>query len=154
MTQPTTDLDRHEDLVDLDDDDRLIGRVLSRREVLTLFGAGGAAVFLAACTPTGSGAASATASAASAGASAGASATALASATAAAVASALPACVVAPELTEGPDYVDVELERSDIRPNTSDGAVAEGAPLTLDEIVSQADGAACVPMPEANGAVW
>jgi hypothetical protein len=30
-----------------------------------------------------------------------------------------------PELTEGPYYVDVELERSDIRTNTSDGAAVE-----------------------------
>ena len=154
MTQPTTNLDRIEDLVDLDYDDRPIGRILSRREVLALFGAGGAAAFLAACTPTGSGAASALASAATAGTSAGTTATALASATAAAVASPLPACVVVPELTEGPYYLDVELERSDIRPNTSDGALAEGAPLKLDWIVSQADGTACVPMPEVIVDVW
>jgi hypothetical protein len=40
---------------DLDDDDRLIGRILSRREVLALLGASGLAATLAACTPGGSG---------------------------------------------------------------------------------------------------
>src|SRR6185312_10829347 len=139
------------DLDDLDDDDRPIGRILSRREVLALIGAGGTAAFLAACTPGGG------TSTASAGASAGASASASAAATAiasAAVASALPACVVVPELTEGPYYVDVELERSDIRTNTSDGAVVEGTPLTIEWMVSQADGSACMPMEGAIVDVW
>src|SRR5919109_1245507 len=153
MTRPAAGLDRIEDLdLALDDDDRLIGRILSRREVLALFGASGAAAFLASCAPGGT----ATSSVPSAAATAGSSANALttASATAAAVASALPACVVAPELTEGPYYLDVELERSDIRSNTSDGAVAEGTPLTLEWFVSQADGSACVPMADVVVDVW
>lgn len=135
-------------LDDLDDDDRPIGRILSRREVLALFGAGGAATFLAACAPGGG-----TSPSASGGASAGASAGAIATASAA-VASALPACVVAPELTEGPYYLDVNLERSDIRANTADGAASEGAVLTLDWMVSQADGSACVPMEGVVVDVW
>jgi protocatechuate 3,4-dioxygenase beta subunit len=152
MTRPTTDLDRTEDLDDLDDDDRLIGRILSRREVLALFGAGGAAAFLASCMPAGT----ATSAVPTGAATAAPSATALASATAtsAAVASALPTCVVAPELTEGPYYLDVDLERSDIRSNTSDGAVVDGAPLTLAWLVSQADGSACVPMADVVVDVW
>jgi hypothetical protein len=152
MTVPATDLDRIEALDDLDDDDRLIGRILTRREVLALFGAGGAAAFLAACTPGGAATSALPTSAATAGPSATALAT--ASATAAAVASALPACVVAPELTEGPYYLDVDLERSDIRANTSDGAIVEGAPLTLEWLVSQADGSACVPMADVVVDVW
>jgi protocatechuate 3,4-dioxygenase beta subunit len=136
----------------LDDDDRLIGRILSRREVLALFGAGGAAAFIAACTPSGgSGATPVPTGAAS---TASPSAVATASASAAAGGSALPACVVAPELTEGPYYLDVNLERSDIRSNTSDGVVAEGAELTLEWLVSQADGTACVPMAEVVVDVW
>jgi protocatechuate 3,4-dioxygenase beta subunit len=152
MTRPATDLDRTEDLDDLDDDDRLIGRILSRREVLALFGAGGAAAFLASCMPAGT----ATSAVPTGAATAAPSATALASATAtsAAVASALPTCVVAPELTEGPYYLDVDLERSDIRSNTSDGAVVDGAPLTLAWLVSHADGSACVPMAGVVVDVW
>jgi protocatechuate 3,4-dioxygenase beta subunit len=152
MTSPTTSPPQTEsDLDDLDDDDRPIGRILSRREVLALIGAGGTAAFLAACTPGGG------TSSASAGASAAASASASAAATAmtsAAVASALPSCVVVPELTEGPYYVDVDLERSDIRTNTADGVAIEGAPLTIEWLVSQADGSACMPMEGAIVDVW
>jgi protocatechuate 3,4-dioxygenase beta subunit len=151
MTTPvsTPDVSPIDELVD---DDRPIGRILSRREVLALIGASGTAAFLAACTPGGS-----ASSSGAAGPSAGASASASAAATAiasGAVASALPACVVAPQLTEGPYYVDVGLERSDIRANTSDGAASEGALLTLEWIVSQADGSACMPMEGVIVDVW
>jgi protocatechuate 3,4-dioxygenase beta subunit len=134
--------------IDLDDDDRLIGRILSRREVLALIGAGGAATFLAACAPGG-----AASPAASGAPSVSASAVATAAASAA-IATALPACVVAPELTEGPYYVDVNLERSDIRANTGDNTPVAGATLTLDWIVSQADGSACMPMEGVVVDVW
>ena len=154
MTSPSTTLDPTPALDDLDDDDRLIGRILTRREILALFGASGAAAFLAACTPSGGSGATPVPTTAASAASASATAAASASASAAAVGSALPACVVAPELTEGPYYVNVNLERSDIRPNTGDGAVAEGAPLTLEWLVSQADSGACVPMPEVIVDVW
>ena len=142
-------------LADLDDDDRAIGRILSRREVLALIGASGTAAFLAACTPAGSSSAPSASAAGSTGASASASASAAATAgSSAAVGSALPACIVVPELTEGPYYVDVELERSDIRTNTSDGAAVEGTPLTIEWMVSQADGSACMPMEGAIVDVW
>ncbi len=140
---------------DLDDDDRLIGRILSRREVLALFGTGGVALTIAACAPSGSTSASAGATASSGPASASASpaASALASPSATAVGG-VPSCVVAPELTEGPYYLDVNLERSDIRPNTGDGAVAEGAVLELGWLVSQVDGEACLPLEGAIVDVW
>ena len=146
-TRPKTDIH----LDELDDDDRPIGRILSRREVLALIGASGTAAFLAACTP-GGGSSSASA-AVSAGSSASASAAATAAASAA-IATALPSCVVVPELTEGPYYVDVELERSDIRTNTADGMASEGAPLAIEWLVSQADGSACMPMEGAIVDVW
>lgn len=156
MTSPATPPVSRPAHDDLDDDDRLIGRILTRREILALIGAGGAAAFLAACVPggTASPAASAGASASpSAAATASPSVAATASASAAA-ATALPACVVAPELTEGPYYLDVDLDRSDIRANTSDNAVSEGAVLTLDWIVSQADGSACIPLEGVVVDVW
>jgi protocatechuate 3,4-dioxygenase beta subunit len=152
MISPATRPTARPPLDDLDDDDRPIGRILTRREVLALIGAGGAATFLAACVPSG-----AASPAASVGASAAPTAAGSAAATAAAsaaIATALPACVVSPELTEGPYYLDVDLERSDIRANTADDAVVEGAPLTLDWIVSQADGSACVPMEGVVVDVW
>jgi protocatechuate 3,4-dioxygenase beta subunit len=148
MTQPAPTIQT--DIDELDDDDRPIGRILSRREVLALIGAGGTAAFLAACTPSGGAGATAGAST---GSSAAASATALATASAA-LATALPACVVAPELTEGPYYLDVELERSDIRANTTDNVASDGAPLQLEWIVSQADGSACMPMEGVIVDVW
>jgi protocatechuate 3,4-dioxygenase beta subunit len=137
------------DDIDIDDDDRPVGRWLSRREVLALFGAGGVAVAAAACAPGATGSAGATATPG-----ASATASAIASASAAAVASAIPSCVVVPELTEGPYYLDVDLERSDIRANTADGAVSEGAVLELGWLVSQVDGEACVPLEGVIVDVW
>ena len=148
MTLPGISPDRQPAPIDLDDDDRLIGRILTRRDVLALIGAGGAATFLAACAP-GGGAAPTESGAASASASGPPTASA-----SAAMATALPACVVAPELTEGPYHVDVGLERSDIRTNTADNVAVQGATLTLDWIVSQADGSACLPMEGVVVDVW
>lgn len=147
MTSPApTTTANPSSLDEVDDDDRPVGRILTRREVLALIGASGTAAFLAACTPGGS----ASPSASGAG-----SASASASASSSDVAgTALPACVVAPELTEGPYYVDVDLDRSDIRTNTSDGAASEGAPLVLEWLVSQADGSACMPMEGVIVDVW
>jgi protocatechuate 3,4-dioxygenase beta subunit len=108
--------------------------VLSRREVLVLFGGTGAAL------ATGAMAASALAQSPSAGTSAS--------------ASALPACVVVPELTEGPFFVDERLDRSDIRSDTATGAVSEGARLDLSWVVTRIDGSACTPFEGAMVDVW
>jgi protocatechuate 3,4-dioxygenase beta subunit len=156
---PTRDLDpRSPDaenvpLFDPDDDDRLIGRVLSRREVLALMGAVSVSTVAAACAPgsIASGLGSSSASSAP-GTTTGASAA--GSASAVAGASSLPSCVVVPALTEGPYYVDEKLERSDIRPDTSTGKAVEGAVLTLDWLVSKVDGTACVPLEGVLVDVW
>jgi len=128
----------------LDDDDRPIGRVLSRRDVLAVLGLTSAAAFMAACAPaavgTGSPAPSLAAGTgtpkaptATAGPSASPSATAtstptrtpaptptasgtLAPATPGATSVAIPACIVVPELTEGPYFVNEKLDRSDSGP--------------------------------------
>ena len=71
-----------------------------------------------------------------------------------ATSAALPACIVVPELTEGPYYVDEKLERSDIRVDTSDGSTVEGAVLSLDWVVSQVDGNACIPLEGVLVDVW
>lgn len=158
---PTPDAHSLADL-DIDDDDRPVGRWLSRREVLALFGVGGVSMIAAACVPGSSGSASGgVTAAAGAGASAGATgttgATAEASASASASASAataIPSCVVVPELTEGPYYVDTNLERTDIRPNTGDGVVSAGTVLELTWFVSQVDGDACAPLEGVIVDVW
>ena len=131
-------------LDDPDDDDRLIGRVLTRREVLALMGLASVGVVAVACAPGSIGASATT----------GTSASASAAAIASAATSALPACVVVPELTEGPYYVDEKLERSDIRIDTADGVAVDGALLRIDWVVSQVDGSACIPLEGVLVDVW
>lgn len=131
----------------LDDDDAPVGRVLSRREVLTLLGAGAGATLLAACVPQ------AISSAASASASApAASATAAASAAASGIA--VPSCVMVPELTEGPYYVDGVMERSDIRTDPNGGEARPGVPLALTFAVARVAGDACTAFEGAVVDVW
>jgi protocatechuate 3,4-dioxygenase beta subunit len=118
----------------IDDDDRPIGRLLSRREVLALFGGTGAALATGAIT------AGALAQSASPAMSPG--------------ISALPACVVVPELTEGPYFVDERLDRADIRADSATGAITDGARFDLSWLVTRIDGTACVPFPGAMVDVW
>lgn len=130
----------------VDSDDVQIGRVLSRREVLALMG--GSALFVAcapdAVTPAGS-------PAGTAGATSGAS---PASAASPAGSVAVPACVVRPEQTEGPFFVDEGLERSDIRSDPSTGAVSAGASLALAFNVVRVSGASCAALPGAIVDLW
>lgn len=133
---------------DRDDDDRPIGRVLTRREVLILAGSISGTAFIAACAPgalSPSPAATATASAGTP--TAGPTATAAAS-------TALPSCIVRPEATEGPFFVDELLDRSDIRSDPSDGSLRAGTPLILRFLVSRLDGTTCVPYEGAAVDVW
>jgi protocatechuate 3,4-dioxygenase beta subunit len=141
-----------------DDDDRPVGRFLTRREILALFGLSGVAIAATACAP---GTAATPGSTGSATPTTGASATPGASAStgasptpAATVGGDLPSCVVVPELTEGPFYVDTGLERSDIRPDTTSGDPAEGIPLQLSWVVSTVEGGGCVPLANAAVDVW
>lgn len=66
----------------------------------------------------------------------------------------MPSCIVRPEQTEGPYFVDEQLNRSDIRSDPSDGAVKPGAPLHLAIRVSQVSGNACTPLAGAMVDVW
>ncbi|HET6196573.1 MAG TPA: intradiol ring-cleavage dioxygenase [Acetobacteraceae bacterium] len=127
----------------MDNDDRQIGRILHRREVLALLGAAGGAggaawlarrggLLLAAATPT----------------------TALTLGTAETALAQTPSCVVKPELTEGPYFVDDQLDRSDIRGEPSDGSVREGVPFALTLNVSQLANGACTPLSGARVDVW
>ena len=112
-------------------------QLLSRREVLTLLGTGAAAVFLG-CRrarrsrePTVSLASLATADAA-----------------------VIPSCVVRPEQTEGPYFIDEKLNRSDIRSDPSDGSVKPGVPLRLAFHVSRVSGTSCSPLSGAIVDIW
>jgi len=63
------------------------------------------------------------------------------------------ACPVTPEQTEGPYFVDEELERSDIRIDPSDGSVQDGVPLRLQLDVTRVD-AARAPAADVQVDVW
>jgi protocatechuate 3,4-dioxygenase beta subunit len=138
-------------------DDRQVGRILSRRDVLKLLGLTSASL-LAGCVPgvaatlqptgissvatpvlanklppTGSPAQPTAVSTSLAG---------------------LPACVVRPEVTEGPYYVNEELNRSDVRSDPATGLVKAGAPLSLRFNVSQVGANSCAPLAGAKVEIW
>lgn len=174
----------------MEHDDRPVGRILTRREVLSLFGGAGA-MLLVGCstdddddenaTSTGVSQDATSTSSTTAGATSTTSADVTQAATessaptevdstsaptdeasptaatteptSAAVAT-LPSCIVSPELTEGPYFVDEQLDRSDIRTDPSDGSVVEGVPLELVLRISQVGSNGCAPLTAAQVDVW
>ena len=112
----------------MDDDDRQIGTILGRREVFALLGAAGATAAAGVLLARGRSVPSAAAQ--------------------------VPACVVRPEVTEGPYYVDEDLLRADIRADPATGVVKEGTPLVLTFDVSQLGAGACTPLQGAEVEVW
>ena len=148
----------------MDIDDAPVGRILSRREILALFGAAGAGVLSAACSGSGSNANRSAATTADSGTSApaaisaggppGATNAASATSTSSATATALPACVVVPELTEGPYFVDEKLNRSDIRTDSVTRDPRPGVPLVITFNVLSVNGSACAALPKADLDIW
>ena len=65
-----------------------------------------------------------------------------------------PSCVVRPEQTEGPYFVDERLNRSDIRSDPTDGRVKPGTPLALTLLVSSFGAGGCQPLPDAQVDIW
>jgi protocatechuate 3,4-dioxygenase beta subunit len=65
-----------------------------------------------------------------------------------------PSCVVRPEQTEGPYFVDERLNRSDIRTDPIDGRVRPGTPLALTLLVSRLNAGDCQPLPGAQVDIW
>jgi protocatechuate 3,4-dioxygenase beta subunit len=108
-------------------DDRPLGRLLTRRELVALFGASA----VAAMTHR------------------------VASQTTGSSGEILPSCVVHPQQTEGPYFVDERLLRSDIRSDPATGAVKPGTSLDLRLLVTQvsADGS-CLPLAGAQVDLW
>ena len=104
----------------MDNDDFLVGRLLSRREAFRLLGAGGA-VALTGWKPDAAG---------------------------------LPSCVVRPEMTEGPFFVDNSIFRSDVRVDTTTGVRREGTALDLAFNLFQVVSGRCAPLPAAIVHVW
>lgn len=158
-----------------DNDDAQVGYVLSRREMMKLLGAMGASLLLG-CRPGGTDegaattAATTTAAASTATTAPGPEAQTVIAVTAqptaqaqltaemataeTANATAVPNCVVRPELTEGPYFVDAQLERADIRSDPGSGVVKDGALLALTFQVLQVGGDACTPLAGAMVDVW
>jgi protocatechuate 3,4-dioxygenase beta subunit len=66
----------------------------------------------------------------------------------------MPACVVRPEQTEGPYFVDERLNRADLRLDPTDGSIKDGALLRVRMAVARVDGSACAPLPGATVDLW
>ena len=153
-------------------DDQQVGYLLTRREMVKLLGAVGASL-LVGCRPGASdmatpGATAATTVAATA--TPGIEGQTVAAVTVAATVraeltaemataettnlTAVPDCVVRPELTEGPYFVDTQLNRADIRSDPASGAISAGALLSLAFVVSQVDNNVCAPLEGAVVDVW
>jgi len=65
-----------------------------------------------------------------------------------------PACVVRPEQTGGPFFMDERLKRSDLRTDPAAGRVMPGVPLNLTLAVSRFTEAGCVPLAGVVVDVW
>ena len=122
----------------MEKDDQPIGQILSRREALKLLGIGSAA-FLAACaSPEGTSTLVPTAG----------------STEGFPTASSALDCVVRPEMTIGPYFVDEQLNRSDIRAESSNNSIVEGVPLTLTIGIFDVANNSCTPLTDAQVDIW
>jgi protocatechuate 3,4-dioxygenase beta subunit len=65
-----------------------------------------------------------------------------------------PSCVTRPQQTEGPFFVEEELDRSDLRSDPRTGVVKAGVPLRLTFKVSRMSGASCAPLAGAKVDLW
>lgn len=122
----------------MENDDKPVGQILSRRGALKVLGISSAA-FLAACAaPEGTSTAIPTAGATQ----------------ASSTASTGLDCVVRPELTIGPYFVDEQLNRSDIRSDSADNSVKGGVPLTLNINVASVANNSCTPIEGTQVDIW
>ncbi|MGQ0556857.1 MAG: intradiol ring-cleavage dioxygenase [Nitrospiraceae bacterium] len=63
-------------------------------------------------------------------------------------------CIVRPEQTEGPYFVDERLHRMDIRSDPTNGKVTPGTQLALIFQISRVRAGECHPLPDAQVDVW
>jgi protocatechuate 3,4-dioxygenase beta subunit len=112
----------------MDLDDFPIGRVLTRREALTLLGSTGTLLLIGASHSLSTGSSR--------------------------TGKPLVPCVVRPASTQGPFYVDEKLNRTDIRGDPSDGTVRQGALLALTVNVSSIANDSCAPLRGAMVDLW
>jgi protocatechuate 3,4-dioxygenase beta subunit len=112
------------------DDDRPIGRRLGRRELLGLLGIAGGGLLCSSVATTVSGGKGTSPR------------------------FDLPSCVVKPELTEGPYFVDEQINRSDVRSDPASGKIREGSLLEVEFRVSQVGRTECKPLIGAMVDLW
>ncbi len=117
----------------MENDDQPVGKILSRREALKLLGIAGAAFLAVRASPEGTGTLIPTTRSAS---------------------SSTLNCIVRPELSIGPYFVDDQLNRSDIRFDPLEGNVSKGTPLKLIINVSNITNNSCTPLKGAQVDVW
>ncbi|MBN3896977.1 MAG: intradiol ring-cleavage dioxygenase [Nostoc sp. NOS(2021)] len=122
-------------------DDCQISHILSRRKALAIFRAAGAAILVVGCIPRKARSTQAESSVA-------------VPASSLANSGTLPACVVTPEQTEGPYFVDEKLNRSDIRSDPAAGSMKDGVALQLTLRVSQVGSTGCTPRAGAIVDIW
>ena len=117
---------------DVDNDDEMVGSLISRRAALRLFGAvAGGGALLGVTKLSGVSAQSSTSSS-----------------------SGLPSCIVRPAQTEGPYFVDEKLNRSDVRSDPVSKTVRPGAALRLTFLVSNVSAKGCTPLEGAMIDIW
>ncbi|RJF96153.1 intradiol ring-cleavage dioxygenase [Noviherbaspirillum saxi] len=66
----------------------------------------------------------------------------------------LPSCIVTPQQTEGPFFIDERLQRSDIRTDPYDGSVSVGTALALTLRVYAVGANRCAPIAGAMVDIW
>ena len=120
---------------ELDDDDMPVGRILNRREFLVMLGG---TLTAAACMSGSEPAATVPAPTESA---------------ASTIAAPLPTCVAQPEMTEGPYFVDEQLNRFDIR-RTNENTLKAGLPMLLTFNISDVTGGNCTALADATVDLW
>ena len=106
-------------------EDAPVGRLLSRREVVRLLRGGAACLLGGSLMPRWAGASRPGS-----------------------------ACMVRPEQTEGPYFVDERLNRSDIRSDPTNGQVKAGTPLALTLAISRIIAGDCEPLADAHVDIW
>jgi protocatechuate 3,4-dioxygenase beta subunit len=117
-----------------DNDDEMVGSIISRRAALRLFGAAaGGGALLGATKLIGANAQTTSPTSSSSG---------------------LPSCIVRPAMTEGPYFVDEKLNRSDVRSDPATKTVRPGAALRLTFLVSSVSTKGCQPLEGATVDIW
>jgi protocatechuate 3,4-dioxygenase beta subunit len=127
----------------MENDDKLIGQILSRRDALKLLGIGSAAFLVSCAAPDITGTIDPTSIA-----------TLISKTQDPPLTVAALDCVVRPELTIGPYFVDGQLERSDIRTEPSNNSIEAGTPLSLRINVTNVGSNSCTPIQGAKVDIW